>query len=618
MNPGPAAAPPSPEEVAAVCESIAAAVAESGIPDVRDEAASVIRAVAARICVGVAEVFVVGEKKAGKSSLINVLSQWPGLLPVDADVATNVYIVVGHQDQPAALAYLEGAGEPVAIGLDDIATYAALDPRTGKAARDDVRYVAVGVPSPLLESGISLIDTPGVGGLLAGHTHLTRAMLREADALVFTVSAAGELTRSGLAFLADATERIATVFFALTQVDIYPGWQQVLERNKKLLAEHAARYASAPWFPVSSRAEYEALVAAREGDDELARSRRELSGCAPLRETLTSQVAEHALELRMRNALQVARHEAERLVADWAYRVRLLSLDPSLTAELTQRRARLKQLGADDAQWRTELDKGMREFDRGLRLSLQRSVNEIRAMAETKIAVCAEADELNQIPADLEAAVAGAGLDLELNAREALKAVLATVRDRIGETDPDTEARLALPDRLQRLPAFVPTAHDSSGLMAAVEQAAPALGLGTLVGTTAAALTGGVLLPVIAGIGAMTMLTRRRKNREALLRGRADATRYLNRVLTEMNTEYPHLISALTEDIRTRLGATISAHVSRQRRELEDEIAEQESYLRATAEQLDQERAEARRQTDAFRRLLDAVIDLESRLGLAP
>src|SRR6202023_827027 len=122
-------------------ESIAAAVAESGDPDVRDEVAAVIRGMAERITAGVAEVFVVGEKKAGKSSLINVLSQWPGLLPVDADVATSVYITVGYQDRPAALAHLEGADEPVAIGLGDIATYAALDPQTGKATRDDVRYV---------------------------------------------------------------------------------------------------------------------------------------------------------------------------------------------------------------------------------------------------------------------------------------------------------------------------------------------------------------------------------------------------------------------------------------------------------------------------------------------
>jgi predicted nuclease with TOPRIM domain len=474
------------------------------------------------------------------------------------------------------------------------------------------------VPSPLLESGLSLVDTPGVGGLLAGHTHLTRAMLREADALVFTTSAAGELTRSGLAFLADATERIATVFFALTQVDIYPGWQQVLERNRKLLAEHAPRYASARWFPVSSRAEYEALAGSREGDDALARSRMELSGCAPLRETLASQVAEHALELRMRNALHVARWEAERLVTAWQYRVRLLSQDPDLAAELTERRARLKQLDADDAQWRAELAKGMREFDRGLRLSMQRSVNEIRSMAETKIAVCAGAGELNQIPVDLEAAVAGAGLDLDLNAREALKTVLAAVRDKIGETDADTEARLTLPGRLQRLPAFVPTTHDASGFMAAVERAAPALGLGTLVGSAAAAITGGVLLPVIAGLGAMTMLSRRRKNREALLRGRADATRYLNRVLSEMSTEYPPQIGALTEDISNRLSAAISVHVARQRRELEDEIAAQESYLQATEEQLDRDRAETQRLLDAFRARLDAVADLESRLGPAP
>jgi Dynamin family len=593
----------NPEEVARVCEAIAAAVEQSGDPHTRDAAAAAIRETVERTTAGVAEVFVVGEKKAGKSSLINALAEWPDLLPVDADVATNVYIVVGHLDQPEAFAYLTNTDEPVAIGLDQIATYAALDPVTGKAFRDDVRHVTAGILSPLLASGLSLVDTPGVGGLLAGHTHLTRAMLREADALVFVTSAAGELTKSALDFLADATARIATVFFVLAQIDISPGWQQVLERNRKLVTEHAPRYASAPWFPVSNRAEIEALTAVRSGDDELARSRREVSGCASLRETLTSRVAEHGLDLRMRNALQVARIEADALVTGWEYRIRLLSLDPGLTAELEARWTLLKQLVADDAQWRAELAKGLRAFDRELRLSLQRSMNEIREMAETKIAISTEAGELDQIPADLEAAIAGAALDLDLNAREAVRKILAAVRDKIGQTD----ARLGLPGKLRRMPPLVPTAHDADGFAAAVERAAPALGLGMLAGSAVAAITSSVLLPVLAGVGAMTMLSRRRKHREALLRGRADATRYLSRALSEMNTEYSAEIGALTEDVGNRLSAAITAYVDQQRHDLEDEIAAQQSYLRATEAQLAQDRAEAQQQVDAFHALVDAV-----------
>jgi dynamin family protein len=607
--------PPSPEEVADACEAIAAAVEAAGDPRVCEQAAEAIRGALKRIGTGTAQVLVVGEKKSGKSSLVNSLAEWRDLVPVDADVATNVHIEVGYAGRPEVMAYLENAADPLQIGLDDIAAFAALDPQTGQAARDDVRYVTVGIPSPLLEAGLTFVDTPGVGGLLAGHAHITRAMLRQADALIFVTSAAGEFTKSALAFLAEATERISTVFFVLAQVDMHSGWPKVLERNRQLLAEHAPRFARAPWFAVSNRAEYEALAAAQRGDQELARSRRELSGCAPLRSRLRSDIAERAFELRIGNALGLAQREVEVLIADGRQRVRMFSLDPALAQDLAERRQRLARLEADNAQWTAELSKGVREFDRELRLSLQRSVNDIRAMAETKIAAAARAEELSQIPADLHAAVTGAGMDLSLTADSAFRRVLRRVQDKIGEVDTDAGTSLVMPDRLSQAPVLVPTAHDADGFWAAVERAAPALGLGAMVGSVLAGLTGGVLLPVIAGVGAMATLSHRRKSRDALIRARADATRYLNRVLSEMSTEYPPEIGAFSEAVGNQLRTAISQHLAQQRRDLESQIAEQQSYLQTAEERLDQDRARAQLQLDGFLELRDSCAKLEFRLG---
>jgi hypothetical protein len=609
-------APPSPGEVTEACAAIAADVAEWGDPRTRDDATAAIHEATGRIEDGAAEVIVVGETKAGKSSLVNSLSEWPGLLPVDADVATNVHITVHYAQAPEARAYLAGTEDPVEIGLDDIEAFAAIDKETGKPSRDDVRYVTAGVPSALLESGLTLVDTPGVGGLLAGHTHITKAMLRRADALMFVTSAEAELTKSALAFLAGATERIATVFFVLTQVDLHRGWQRVLERNRELLAKHAQRYVPAPWFAVSNRAELARLDALRQGDLDLARSRAELSGCAPLRDTLISAVASHGLELRMRNALHLARHEGGALTSIYQRRVRMLSLDPMLAAELELRKTRLKRLVDDDAQWRTELVKGMHDLERDLKLELQRSINDIRSMAEMKIALSEQAADLSQIPADMEAAVTGATMDLGLSADAALARILGQVRAKIGEVDLETS--LSLPSRLKQLPGLVETTHDSKGVLGTVERLAPAVGLGTLAGTVMAWVTGGVLLPVLAGVGVMVTLSERRKKREALLRGRADATRYVNRVLSEVSTELPPQIAIMAEQAGSTLRAAIAGHVRQRRRDLEAEIAEQQSYLDAARDQLALDRAEAQLLLDRFRKHEDRAAMLESQLGPIP
>lgn len=158
---------------------------------------------------------------------------------MEVDVATGVHLVVRHADRPTAVAHLTGGSAPLTIDPADIAAYAAVDPVTQTARRDDVHHVEVGVPAPLLASGLTLVDTPGVGGLVAGHARITMATLSQADALVFVVNGSGELTASELRFLEQATERIAEVVFVLTQTDKYREWPAVLQRNRALLAEHA-------------------------------------------------------------------------------------------------------------------------------------------------------------------------------------------------------------------------------------------------------------------------------------------------------------------------------------------------------------------------------------------
>ncbi len=66
-----------------------------------------------------------------------------------------------------------------------------------------VEQVEVGLPHPLLERGITLIDTPGIGGLNAAHAAATLAFLPVADALVFVSDASAELTGPELEFLAE-------------------------------------------------------------------------------------------------------------------------------------------------------------------------------------------------------------------------------------------------------------------------------------------------------------------------------------------------------------------------------------------------------------------------------
>ena len=88
-------------------------------------------------------------------------------------MTTNVYLTAGYGAAESAQASDEESPESRTINLAQLPKYAAVDPRTQRPYRDGVVRVDVQLPSPLLATGLTLIDTPGVDGLIAGHTAIT-------------------------------------------------------------------------------------------------------------------------------------------------------------------------------------------------------------------------------------------------------------------------------------------------------------------------------------------------------------------------------------------------------------------------------------------------------------
>ncbi|MQA08549.1 MAG: dynamin [Pseudonocardiaceae bacterium] len=196
-------------------------------------------------------VVVVGETNRGKSSLVNALLAQPGLSPVDADVATATYLVFGHAEQWSAQACYPGQLAPVPIERPELVRWVSAGHELPEG-QIPPRHVEVCGPVPLLER-LNLVDTPGVGGLDSMHGELAMEAAASATALLFVVDASAPFTSSELDFLRRMGDRVETVVFALSKVDQFRGWREVLEADKQLLAEHAPRFADAELHPVSAR-----------------------------------------------------------------------------------------------------------------------------------------------------------------------------------------------------------------------------------------------------------------------------------------------------------------------------------------------------------------------------
>jgi len=192
---------------------------------------------------------IVGETKRGKSSLVNALVGVPGLSPVDAAVATCAFLELGYGGTPGAAAHVPGREEPVPLSVAQLRDWATMLGELPDGVRPP-RRIEVTHPAPLLRY-LSLVDTPGVGGLDAAHTAIALDAAARATALLFVVDAAAPLTRPELDFLVEAAKRVNVVVFALTKIDAYPGWRTILDDNRTRLQALAPRFGSAPWYPVS-------------------------------------------------------------------------------------------------------------------------------------------------------------------------------------------------------------------------------------------------------------------------------------------------------------------------------------------------------------------------------
>ena len=597
--------------VVAACDDAAEAVARLGDQANREDTARLIRAEAGRVRAGAATLVVVGEKKRGKTSLVNALVGQAGLLPVEVDVATSVHIEVHYADEPYALAYLQGEPEPEPepqpIELSQIAEYASMDPKGQQPRREDVLYVHVGIPAPILARGLALVDTPGVGGLVSGHARLTLAALDLADALIFVVNGSSELTRSELTFLERATERIATVYFVLTATDKYEAWQQILERNRKLLREHAPRYQDCPWFAVSSRAKLDADAASSAGDAALAAIRYEESGFEELTNALGDGAGLTAERLRARNALHVARAAVDPLLAVHERQLRSLALDEGLVDEIQAREATVGRLQEQDAAWRSLLATRVQELGTALGMDFQHSVNDLRNLAEEKISTVG-ADALAEIAGDLEAGIRAAWIGLASNADAGIARISAELGREFSLAGVDEIAvQLQLPDRLRKLPALVGQVGDDTS---AFERLVVATGSGMAVYSVLNLVTGGLLTPIVAGIGVTITLVSYRKRREELQRRRGDADRYLQRVLNELYVDGPPKIEESMVLAHQQLERTIADRLALVSVCMRAELDEYYVNLQAAEQELAEQRERVGADTESLRRVSRRLAEL--------
>nr|WP_221472202.1 dynamin family protein [Amycolatopsis umgeniensis] len=510
-------------------------------------------------------VVVVGETNRGKSSLVNALLSMPGLSPVDADVATATYLVFEHAQQWSAQACYPGQLAPVPINLNDLIHWVSAAHELPEGQLPP-RYVEVSGPVPLLER-VSIVDTPGVGGLDSMHGELAKEAAAGATALLFVVDASSPFTAPELQFLHDMGERVETVLFALTKTDQFRGWREVLEADRRLLAEHAPRFADAVFHPVSARM-FE--TAAKAPNEQMAMMLREKAGIAALQGALQELLVGRSAMLGEANTLRALSSALGELKAKLQAESRALSAGEAEAEQLRQRR--------DDLT--TERRSSTRGWQLKLRAEIQRTRVEVghetsRQMRDASTHFRqridgAKRDDLAALPQQVDIALQTTSQRISMLLSQRLNQVTNVALSELFSAEEldiirGQFARAGGPPVVLRPPdKKPPTAEDkllifmgvSGGLGAGKVAALPLAGV---------AILNPVILPatIIIGLGAGWWMARTRKHasdkqhmKQWLVEAIADARSTLDQLVAEQLIEAEQQLSmALDEALGRRIDA---------------------------------------------------------------
>jgi GTP-binding protein EngB required for normal cell division len=202
------------------------------------------------------KVLVVGEAKRGKSTFVNALIG-RDVLPTDVDVATSQVFNVRPSEQEAYRLRFEDGSERE-IPPEDLPLYGSrimADARIVPTADQVIRWIEVEMPIRFLPEGVSILDTPGLGALYAGHAQITHRFVPEADAVIFVLESGQPVVDEDLKFIEQILTVTRNIFFIQTKIDQYSkeDWQNIQRRNQEILKERFKdRLADTRVWPISS------------------------------------------------------------------------------------------------------------------------------------------------------------------------------------------------------------------------------------------------------------------------------------------------------------------------------------------------------------------------------
>ena len=199
---------------------------------------------------------ILGQFKRGKTTLINSLIG-KEILPSSVVPLTSVVTILKYADEINCNIYMQDDSNRI-VRLEELADYIT-EKGNPKNIRS-VRCARIEYPSPFLEKGMLLVDTPGVGSTFLHNTETTYEFLDHLDAALFLMSADVPISQVEKELLDTIKGSTQKIFFVLNKIDNLTPQEieEISAFNKHVLEEMG--FTVQEILPISAREALKAKV----------------------------------------------------------------------------------------------------------------------------------------------------------------------------------------------------------------------------------------------------------------------------------------------------------------------------------------------------------------------
>jgi predicted GTPase len=157
----------------------------------------------------------IGQFKRGKSTLLDALLGDP-VLPVGVTPVTAVPTVVRYGAVRSARVR-ESAGSWREIPVETLAAYVSEELNPGN--QKGITAAEILEPAALLENGLCLVDTPGIGSVFEANTRATLAFVPQIDVVLAVIGTDPPISGDELRLIEDAARHTEHVMVVLNKAD---------------------------------------------------------------------------------------------------------------------------------------------------------------------------------------------------------------------------------------------------------------------------------------------------------------------------------------------------------------------------------------------------------------